>query len=467
MKMKYILLIDFGSTYTKLTLVSKELEDIVLTSKSHTTVKEGVMHGFERAFSKIKETLGERGLDLGDCIEYKVCSSAAGGLRMVASGLVAELTSEAAKMACLGSGAKIIKVCSNKMTPHGFAEVMKLEPDMILLSGGTDGGNLECILHNSEIIAQAEVEIPVVVAGNNQAGQPIKERFNKAGIDYIITGNVMPRFNRVDTDPARNAIRELFMERIIDAKGLGAVRRAFNDIVIPTPLAVLNAAQLLSKGTPSHAGWGELMIVDVGGATTDVHTVCSGTPKKSSIIQIGLVEPELKRTVEGDLGMRVSAMSLLESVGVHALENHSGFTAEKVEEACVFRFENPDYLCHAEDEALFDDAMASCAVMTSVSRHAGTIETVYSPMGTLFYQRGKDLSSVKHIIGTGGILVHSENAGEILQHALAKAEETLSLKPHSAKLYRDASYILSCAGLIAESHPELAMKIMNKHLVQL
>lgn len=465
--MKYILLIDFGSTYTKLTLVSKEREDIVLTSKSRTTVEEGVMRGFERALSKVHKTLKEKEIYIGDSIEYKVCSSAAGGLKMVACGLVSELTAEAAKMACLGSGAKVIKVCSNKMTTRGFSKVMKQKPDMILLSGGTDGGNLDCILHNSEIIAGEKVNIPVIVAGNNQAEQTIKKRFDQAGIDHIFTGNVMPHFNRVDIDPARNAIRDLFMERIIDAKGLGVVRRALNENVIPTPLSVLNAAQLLSKGTPSQPGWGALMVVDVGGATTDVHTVCSGAPQKPSVVQVGLIEPELKRTVEGDLGMRISAESLLDSVGMSALQKRTGFSAENVNASCAFRVENPDFLCRSNEDALFDDAMAKCAVETSVSRHAGTIETVYSPMGNLFYQRGKDLSSVKHIIGTGGILVHSESSEEILMHALAQADESLSLKPFSASLYKDASYILSCAGLIAETYPELAMKIMNNHLVQI
>ncbi len=464
--MDHIMLVDFGSTYTKLTLVSKSLEDVVYTACSHTTVRQGVMKGFRRAEKKLYVDMKRLGMEIPQSVEYMVCSSAAGGLKMVASGLVRELTAEAAKLACLGSGAKVIQVFSNKMTPRSFSEVFKKEPDMILLSGGTDGGNLECILHNTDIIAASGHKVPVIVAGNNQAELEIEERFRAASVPHVITDNVMPHFNRISIEPARNAIRKLFMERIIDAKGLGDVRQLLSAEVIPTPLAVLNAAYLLSKGTRTIKGWGDLVIVDIGGATTDVHSICDGKPSKPYVVQMGLEEPMVKRTVEGDLGMRVSAESLLEAVGHQRLAAVSGFDEKTISQNCETRTGNTAYMPKNEAEVKFDKSMACCAVELAVERHAGKIETVFSPMGTLYYQRGKDLSGVKHIIGTGGVLVHSAHSKEILTYAIREEGEGQCLKPLASNLHLDASYILSCAGLLAKSYPELAMKIMVKHIIQ-
>ncbi len=365
------------------------------------------MKGFRRAEKKLYIDMKRLGMEIPQSVEYMVCSSAAGGLKMVASGLVRDLTAEAAKLACLGSGAKVIQVFSNKMTSRSFSEVFKKEPDMILLSGGTDGGNLECILHNTDIIAASNHKIPVIVAGNNQAELEIEERFRAASVPHVITDNVMPHFNRISIEPARNAIRKLFMERIIDAK-----------------------------------------------------------PSKPYVVQMGLEEPKVKRTVEGDLGMRVSAESLLEAVGHHRLAEVSGFDEKTMRQNCEIRTGNTAYMPKNEAEVKFDKSMACCAVELAVERHAGKIETVFSPMGTLYYQRGKDLSGVKHIIGTGGVLVHSAHSKEILAYAIREDGEGKCLKSLASNLHLDASYILSCAGLLAKSYPELAMKIMVKHIIQ-
>jgi len=478
-----IVLVDFGSTYTKLTLVCKTQGDIIATAKAYTTVDSDIMTGYFRAFDALKINPKMKEVEWPDPITYKVCSSAAGGLKMSVSGLVQELTVEAAKLACLGSGAKILSVYSNKLTHKSMSKLVEEKPDIIMLSGGTNGGNVDCIMHNASLLAQMKTKIPVVVAGNNQVEDEIGQLLIEADIEHVLVENVMPQLNEINIEPARDSIRTLFMERIIDAKGLSQAREKLNREVIPTPLAVLRAAELLSTGTSKTPGWGQVLIVDIGGATTDVHSICHGHPTSSNVVRTGLIEPRVKRTVEGDLGMRVSALSLYEAVGesrlsevkesldkqkkivLSPLNRHEPNRVNDFKADCMFRVKHTDYICKEDHEKDIDDVMASCAVELAVERHAGRIESVYSPMGMIFYQKGKDLSKVEHIIGTGGILVHSGNAKEILSYALWSEASQEILKPKAPQMYIDRSYILSCAGLLARDYPELSMKIMNKYIV--
>ncbi|MCX7904683.1 MAG: glutamate mutase L, partial [Caloramator sp.] len=132
------LLIDFGSTYTKLTAVDLEKEEVLATAKDLTTVQTDIMIGFNNAFEKLKEKID---ISKVNFVEKLACSSAAGGLKMIAIGLVPELTAEAAKRAALGAGARILGVYSYELTKHEMEEIVKKKPDIILLAGGTDGGN--------------------------------------------------------------------------------------------------------------------------------------------------------------------------------------------------------------------------------------------------------------------------------------------------------------------------------------
>ena len=192
----------------------------------------------------------------------------------------------------------------------------------------------------------------------------------------------MPELNQIQIEPARQAIREIFMEKIIEAKGLGTAREKLANEIIPTPMAVLKAAELLSKGTNRQKGWGPLMIVDIGGATTDIHSACEGFPTRPGAVLKGLVEPFIKRTVEGDLGMRVGAESLLETVGLIELKAMSGETFDFVEERCRYLSKNTEVLARDENERRFDECLASMATRVAVERHVGCIETIYSSLSS-------------------------------------------------------------------------------------
>ncbi|MFX0548429.1 methylaspartate mutase accessory protein GlmL [Hathewaya histolytica] len=464
--MNAYLLLDFGSTYTKLTVVDIDTEEIVATAKDITTIEDDIMIGFNNAYKKIEEQLQGKEVNF---VNKLACSSAAGGLKMIAVGLVPDLTAEAAKRAALGAGARILNVYSFELTESEVEEIRNSKLDIILLAGGTDGGNKDCIIHNAKMIAEAKLGVPVVVAGNKVANDEIKKIFDEAGIYYSITGNVMPKLNVLNVEPAREEIRKIFMGNIVKAKGLGNAENFISGILMPTPAAVLKAAEALSQGTDEEEGIGDLVIVDIGGATTDIHSLADGEPSKPGVTVRGLEEPFAKRTVEGDLGMRYSSLSLLEASGTRKLRNYLNDKERKINisENCKYRSENIRMVPKTEEEIFFDEAMAKVATELAMSRHVGTVECVYTPVGPIYTQVGKDLMPVKYIVGTGGVLVHSKNPSEILKAGVFSKEEGTHLKPENPGFMLDKTYILSAMGLLAQELPDLAVRLMKKYLVKL
>ncbi|MDO6355192.1 methylaspartate mutase accessory protein GlmL [Caloramator sp. CAR-1] len=457
------LLIDFGSTYTKLTAVDLENEEILATAKDLTTVQTDIMIGFNNAFEKLKEKID---LSQVNFVEKLACSSAAGGLKMIAIGLVPELTAEAAKRAALGAGARILGVYSYELTKHEMEEIVKKKPDIILLAGGTDGGNKDCILHNAKLIAQYIKDVPIVVAGNKNAQDEIDDILNDAHVYHKITENVMPRLNQINVEPAREVIREIFMEKIVEAKGMKRAEEFISGILMPTPAAVLKAARILADGTDKEEGIGELIIVDIGGATTDVHSISSGEPSKAGVTLRGLQEPYAKRTVEGDLGMRVSAVSLWEAAGTRRIKKFVPNTKYDVEERCKFLQANVNFIPKEEEDIEFDEALGMVATEMATERHVGLIESVYTPMGIIYSQVGKDLLNVRYLIGTGGVIVHSRNPKKILSAGKFNPDTPNYLKPMNPEILVDKEYILSAMGLLAEKYPDKAIRIMKKYIVK-
>lgn len=460
--MKAYLLIDFGSTYTKLTAVDIENEEILATAKDITTIQDDIMIGFNKAYEKLMDELKGKEVNF---VKKLACSSAAGGLKMIAIGLVPELTAEAAKRAALGAGARVLKTYSYELTEFEIEEIKKSNLDIILLAGGTDGGNKDCIIHNARMLVKHGVKLPVVVAGNKVANDEINRIFKDSDIFYSITENVMPKLNGLNVEPAREEIRKIFMSRIVEAKGLKNAEDFVNGILMPTPAAVLKAARVLSEGSDKEEGIGDLVIIDIGGATTDVHSIASGEPTKAGVTLRGLEEPFAKRTVEGDLGMRYSALSLWEAAGTRTLRKYLKNKETDVEANCRYRSENIMMVPKLEEEIEFDEAMAKVATELSMERHCGYVESAYSPLGVIFTQYGKDLMEVKYMIGTGGVLVHSANPGDILKAGSFSSENLTSLKPRNPEFLLDKTYILSSMGLLCEDLPDIAVRIMKKYLI--
>lgn len=458
--MKPILLVDFGSTYTKVTCVDIDKEEILSTARSFTTIHTDIKEGLEASLNEIRKAT---------CIKefntMLACSSAAGGLKMVTVGLVPELTAQAAKTAALSAGAKVAGVYSYELSELEAKEIEELKPDILLLTGGTDGGNKDVVLKNADIIAGIKGDFPVVVACNKSAAQKAAAVIRATGKDVRVTPNVMPTFNTLNIEPCRNTIRDIFLERIIRGKGLSEVKELVEGILMPTPSAVLKALKLLSEGFEDEEGIGPLMAVDVGGATTDVYSICEGSPKKANVIQKGITEPYEKRTVEGDLGVRYSAPYLIEEAGLDKIAVMAAINKEQAEEFYIKILKNPEVLSENDENfEAFDRALGQMALKIATSRHAGTLESVYTPMGMAFVQTGKDLTDITTIVGTGGPLISARRPEILLKAILADNEISGDLLPRDSKLLIDKKYILAAMGLLSEKYPKTAIRIMKREL---
>ena len=455
--MRPILLIDFGSTYTKVSAVDVENAKLLGSAAAYTTVQTDVNDGLANAVTRLEEQTGKL-----DFAERYACSSAAGGLRMIASGLVPELTAEAAKCASLGAGAKVVKTYSFELTEDDAAEILAAKPDIFLLVGGTDGGNKACILNNAHVLAEAGGSFPIVIAGNRNAARECERIL--AGREVYVCENVMPKFGTLNIEPAQQRIRDIFLNRIVRAKGLTKASELISGILMPTPSAFLAAMRLLADGTKAQSGIGELIAVDVGGATTDVYSIAAGMPDHPGTILKGLPEPYVKRTVEGDVGMRYSIHGIVDAAGLDTVAAISGLAAERVKELVDFLGTHTDTLPNTPELETLDEALAGCAIRTAVTRHAGRIEETYTMMGLAYAQTGKNLMNVERLVVTGGSLIHTKNTGKIASYALYDPKDPASLKPRKAELLVDRKYILAAMGLLSERYPEAALTIMKEEL---
>lgn len=456
-----ILTADFGSTYTKLTAINTTDAAILGTASAFTTIDTDIMNGFNDALHILENKIGTFSYDRLLC-----CSSAGGGLKMVALGLVPELTAKAARLAASSAGAKVIRTYSFEISHAEQEEIYNINPDIILLCGGTDGGNKEVIIANAQRLCEIDRNFTVIVAGNKSASHHIRDIFEAQGKDYVITDNVMPTFNKLNIEPARNCICEVFIKKIIEAKGLSEVQEMASADVIPTPLAVMAGCELLSKGTVKTSGLGDFMAVDLGGATTDIYSMSDGKPSMSNVLVKGLPEPFSKRTVEGDLGMRYSLSSLLEESDMDEMMGELGVGQSDIVawvEKCIA---NPDTIAVRSDEQSIDGAFAKKAVEVAVERHCGFMESSYTPLGEIFTLTGKDLSDVLFIIGIGGAIINSYHPPNILNGAIYNPQKPYILKPKQPGYLFDRKYIFASMGLLSSIDPELALYFIKKEIVQ-
>jgi len=456
------LFIDIGSTFTKLTAVDTVIGDIIGTASHFTTVTEDVSIGYRHALSELKKKIG---CDvLFDRID--ACSSAAGGLKMAAIGLVEEMTVEAAKRVCLGAGAKVDLVFSHHLTKDDVHQIIDQKIDIILLAGGANGGNSECVLFNAEILGKMGVKIPIVYAGNKSCQDEISDLFCQYAMDGSICENVMPKINQLNIEDARNHIRQLFLKKIIVAKGIKRIEEEIDEVVLPTPEAVLRAADLLSRGYLDEEGLADIVLVDIGGATTDMYSICA-TTKRSDVVLGGLEEPYAKRTVEGDLGMRYSAAGVLKDLSKEdILRLNQSHQVDLVEEVAK-RTNDVSFIPQNPHDEAVDQLIAGMCTDKAMSRHAGKMEEIFSPLGMMYHQTGKDLTEVSFVIGTGGPVIHSANPKDILRQATNFRHQLMELRPLRPEYLLDQDYLLSAMGLLARMEPLLALKIMKKHLVKI
>ncbi|WP_454917738.1 methylaspartate mutase accessory protein GlmL [Xanthobacter sediminis] len=467
--MDLALAIDFGSTFTKGALLDLGSGQVLGVAYEPSTVATDVVIGLQAVLARLG-TLAEAPIGT---IPARACSSAAGGLRVAVIGLVPSLSLEAAQRAALGAGAKIIGAYGHKLSQAALSQLEKSKPDLILLAGGIDGGDEETILHNARALAKLPLRCPIIVAGNQFVSGDCRDLLADAGWNVTQAANILPDIDRVEVEEVHHLIRELFVKHITQAKGIERVADHVNLVapIVPTPAAVLRACQLLAEGCRGQPGLGDVVIVDIGGATTDVHSASDGAPSRPGVIRRGLPDLFLKRTVEGDLGVRINAATIVERAGADAIADLAGeLHSERPTSADVRSYAarvtaDPEHVPENESEAALDGAMARCAIGIAMRRHAGFVKEVYAGAGMATVQYGKDLSAVSTVIGVGGVIAFGRHSAFALRGALADAGAPQSLVPERPNFLVDKSYLLYALGLLADDRPEAALRLAKTVLI--
>jgi uncharacterized protein (TIGR01319 family) len=469
------ILIDFGSTFTKVTAVDLDTVRLLGRSQAPSTVLTDVREGLQRALIDLhaRHSLFDKVPQDLSVLEGKVVlasSSAAGGLRIAVVGNVPGLTVEAANQAALGAGAKVVGSTAFKLTDDKLKEIEILRPDMILLTGGVDGGDSETILFNARMLAKSELSVPNVVAGNCHVARDVTDILGGSRKEVRVVDNVMPTAGKLAVESAREEIRKLFMERITHAKGLDQVKE-FVAVVLPTPMAVLEGVRLGADGVGSEQGWGDMLLVDVGGATTDVHSIGYGHPAGENVIAQGLAESYAKRTVEGDLGIRFNAATILNRVGLDKVtrdlrDDFPKYSIERdaLEEYIELIGQDTGTVPQEEWHSAADAVLARTAVDLAIARHVGRRERVVAREGEAWIHYGKDLRDTHTLIGTGGVFVHNPFASYILSQGAVSDERVQALRPRNPKMFLDSSYLLYAVGLLSENYPDVGLKLFKNQL---
>jgi uncharacterized protein (TIGR01319 family) len=411
-----------------------------------TTVLEGdVTVGLRGAIDSLIRNLHADDLTWDDVL---ATSSAAGGLKITVHGLVYDMTVRAAKEAALGAGGIIKMVTSGKIRRTDLKKIQEIKPNIILVAGGVDYGERETALYNLDMILSMNLKIPVIYAGNVENQEEVNLICEEAGNQVYIVENVYPKIDTLVIEPTRKVIQDVFEEHIVHAPGMEKVRELVNGPIIPTPGAVMEAARVLKEEI------GDLVVFDVGGATTDVHSVTKGSEKINSILISP--EPEAKRTVEGDLGVYVNVRHVIEKIGAENLKEEFA----NMEEILA------DYksIPKTDMEKKFVERLTEKAVLTSLERHAGHLRYFYTASGKKTVAEGKDLTAIKYIVGTGGALTRLPGRREILEKIKSYGKEHELYPPKTTKILIDEDYILSSLGVMSKKYPDDALKLMKKSL---
>lgn len=458
--MKTVISIDIGSTWTKgaafvLTGSGFELKE----KTSVPTTQDNLVVGFHETLARLLHQDRQTPLEqLKGLSEIFFSSSAKGGLRLAAIGLVPDLTLQLARLAAMSAGGKVVKSFAFALTAGDVSELEKLNPDIVLFSGGTDGGNSKYVLENAKKLQSSRLSCPVVYAGNRAVAEDVLNIMKSR--EVLVTENLMPEVGQVNIEPVREKIREIFLKRIVAGRGLAEIVDLFGSQPKPTPLAVF---ELISVIPEFYEEWSDLAVIDIGGATTDFYSNTESYLETDTVVLKGIREPKVKRTVEGDLGLRVSARSLFET-GQTYLEDRlreEGFELKEMEEFVNRISSRLDYLPESQTEKILDQILAEACVYYAALRHSGGWREVYTPQGRVYVQTGKDLRRVKAIIGSGGFL-SAEKSTAVMAIPLRKLRtygEEKKLLPDRPSFYRDRHYLFSVLGNLVEKYPREAASL--------
>ena len=402
----------------------------------------------------IDDLCRKKGIDSLEYDDMLATSSAAGGLKMTVHGLVYDMTAKAAKEAALGAGGIIHYITAGKLRRTDLAKIKEINPNLILIAGGVDYGERDTALDNAEKIRALGLKTPVIYAGNVENQGEMELIFDEeSGQELYNVENVYPKIDDLNVEPCRKVIQEAFEKNITHAPGMEHVRDMVSGPIIPTPGAVMECTKLL------YDCLGDLVVLDVGGATTDVHSVATESDKIARIMISP--EPKAKRTVEGDLGVFVNRMKVIESMGEEEFRKKcekAGIDPDKTLESYVAIPKN-------DDERTLVEILTEEAVLKAMERHAGYIRYIYGPSGRSTVAEGKDLTQVKYIIGTGGALTRLPHRVEIMKEIAEHNETGMLLFPTDhAQILVDNDYIMASLGVLSKKYREAAIRLLEKSL---
>ncbi|MDO4835557.1 MAG: GlmL-related ornithine degradation protein [Clostridia bacterium] len=447
-----VLVAEIGSTTTIVNAfdgLGSTSPRFVAQGKAPTTVLDGdVRIGLKNAVDDLLSHTGEHTLTYDRML---ASGSAAGGLRMTVHGLVRDMTVRAAEAAALGAGAIIVQTTAGKMNEFDLDDLDAARPNLILLAGGTDYGERETAVYNMRAIAGSGRKTPVIYCGNVQNRTIVSRIAEENGIPLSIADNVYPRLDELNVESVRKVIHAMFEKHIVNAPGMEHIRDMVNGSILPTPGSVMLASQLLYDEI------GDLAVIDIGGATTDVHSVTDGSPDIVSMMTSP--EPKAKRTVEGDLGLYINAHNLVDRLGTEALNKELGIDTDAVMKA---------YKPIPETETQFRLTERLCleAGLVALDRHAGKLRHLYTPQGRRTIAEGKDLTAIRWIVGTGGALTRLPHHESILRTIADCNKNRMQLlpTPGTAKVLFDNDYIMASVGVLSKEDPESALRLLKESI---
>ncbi|MCP3905707.1 MAG: methylaspartate mutase [Planctomycetes bacterium] len=481
-KINVILATDCGSTTTKAILIQKVDGAYRQTHRGEapTTVEEpfaDVTMGAVNSVTEVAE-LADRKLIDDDgriiqpaegntgCDLYISTSSAGGGLQMMVAGVVAQMTGESAKRAALGAGAIVMDVIASndKRRPHEqIQRIRELRPDMILVSGGTDGGDTKKVVQIAELIAPArpqprfgsDYRLPLIYAGNKDAADLVSQAFADT-VDLTIVDNLRPVLERENLGPARDAIHDVFLEHVMaHAPGYNKLMDWTDAPIMPTPAAVGNILQTIAEKQGINA-----VGVDIGGATTDVFSVFESSNED---------KPVFNRTVSANLGMSYSISNVCAEATMPSVLRwvHFDMDERELRNRVKNKMIRPTTIPQSMEALVFEQAVAREALRLAYKQHkefATTLKGVQQQrtVGDTFSQQTAGQTIVDNmkldlLVASGGVLSH---APRMHQTAMLLID---AFQPEGfTTLAKDSIFMMPHLGVLATVHDRAALEVFER-----
>lgn len=426
-----LLCVDVGSTFTKAALVDLVAHRLVGSASVPTTLATDVLDGVRALRARLAVPAG---------VAAVACSSAGGGLRLAVVGYERSVTAEAGHRVGLSAGARVVHVAAGPLGGHGVTALRTARPDLVLLVGGTNGGNSEVLLHNAARLAKARLTAPVVVAGNVAVREDVAALLASTGRRHVLADNVVPEIGVIAPESARAAIRTAFLEHVIGGKGLSRDPAFATMVRAATPDAVLRGVEVLAQASGS-----DVLVVDIGGATTDVYSCLTPAGEDASLRKEVVAPLWHARTVEADLGMRWNADGVLEAA------HREGLAVSVPLEPYAARLaDDPAHLPDGPGEQGLDLELARLAALVAVRRHGRPGAPGEGP---------RPLTRVGLLVGSGGVLRHTGAAATGVLEAVTADHGGGWKVPVATRTVVDAAYVLFAVGLLAETHAEVAASL--------